>query len=228
MFSWSERARRNAARRAPAGIMREFLLAPLPTGKTPCREAAIVALDLETTGLDARHDRILSIATVPVRDMAVVLAEAWQASLNIDGDLPEKTVVIHGITDDQAAGGRSLAEILPQLLQRLCGKVLLVHNAALDRAFLDRACRQLYNVPCLLPVIDTQALARRQHRRRDLPIKSGDLRLYSLRERYGLPRYGAHRALNDALATAELFLAMAAEMSPTGNCRLRDVMTRWY
>jgi DNA polymerase-3 subunit epsilon len=162
-----------------------------------------------------------------IHDLAIDLANAWQAALTVKGDLPEQTVVIHGITDDQAAKGSKLKELLPQLLQRLRGKILLVHNAALDRAFLDHACRTLYGAPFIAPIIDTQNLAKRHFERRNLPIKSGELRLFSLRERYNLPRYNAHNALSDALATAELFLAMAAEISPAGDCRLREVMGRW-
>jgi DNA polymerase-3 subunit epsilon len=59
-------------------------------------------------------------------------------------------------------------------------------------------------------VIDTQVLAHRTFERRQIPFKASDLRLYSLGNRYNLPRYGAHNALSDAMAAAELFLAQAA------------------
>ena len=50
-------------------------------------------------------------------------------------------------------------------------------------------------------------------RRREQAIKSGDLRLHACRERYGLPTYQGHNALLDALATAELLVALAAHRS---------------
>lgn len=59
-------------------------------------------------------------------------------------------------------------------------------------------------------IIDTQALALRTFERRQIPFKVSDLRLHALGNRYNLPRYGAHNALSDALAAAELFLAQAA------------------
>ena len=56
--------------------------------------------------------------------------------------------------------------------------------------------------------------------------QTGDLRLFNLRPRYNLPRYKAHNALSDAIATAELFMALAAEMAPGGhNCELRQFLT---
>ncbi len=53
-------------------------------------------------------------------------------------------------------------------------------------------------------------------KRRDQPVKQGDLQLGTLRSRYNLPRYTAHNALIDACATAELMLAIASRMESFG------------
>jgi DNA polymerase-3 subunit epsilon len=84
----------------------------------------------------------------------------------------------------------------------------------------------LYEVPFLIPVIDTQLMAKQLMQRRDIPYKARDLRLFNLRDRYNLPRYAAHHALSDALATAELFLAMATENYQRKNCRLKEFCLR--
>jgi DNA polymerase-3 subunit epsilon len=76
-----------------------------------------------------------------------------------------------------------------------------------------------------MPTIDTQVLARRRFERRDQPYQPKDLRLFNLRTTYGLPRYQAHNALSDALATAELFLALTADMAQNGHCRLNELMS---
>jgi len=54
------------------------------------------------------------------------------------------------------------------------------------------------------------------------PIRGTDLRLFNLREAQQLPRYRAHNALSDALATAELFLALAAHADPAGKAAIGD------
>ncbi len=225
LFS-QEYLRRVALRKVTSGVMRDFLSAPLPRSKTSCQEVEIVALDMETTGLDPERDAILSIGLVLISGMSIKLNSAWQVYVRSARRLPEETVVIHGITDDQSARGQPLASVLPVLLNALAGRILLAHNASLEQRFLERACQDAYHAPFLVPTIDTQALARRSFERRNEPIKSGDLRLFNLRARYHLPRYQAHQALSDALATAELFLAMAAEISPDKACRLKDVLTR--
>lgn len=218
--------RRTALQKAAPGIMQDFLAAPFPHAKRSCQDVEIAAVDMETTGLDPDQDRILSIGLVLIKGMSINLADAWQANIRSERSLPEETVVIHGITDDQSAKGQSLEAALSVLLSKLTGRILLVHNASLEQRFLDRACLSIYKTPFIIPTIDTQALARRRFDRSNLPIKSGDLRLFNLREHYNLPRYNAHNALSDALATAELFLAIAAEISPHKPCRLKDVLSR--
>ena len=217
-------ARRLARRRVAAGPLHDFLSVTLPAAKVRCRDVEIAALDLETTGLDPARDRILSIGLVEIHHMMVRLDSAWHQLLQADREIPERSATIHRITDDQAAQGLPLQQALPVLLRRLKGKVLLVHRAAIEQRFLDRACRSLYGARFVTPLIDTEILARRQFERRDRAFRDTDLRLSNLRARYHLPRYPAHNALSDALATAELFLALTAGHDADHNCRLKDVL----
>lgn len=205
--------------------MRDHLAVPSPAGASECHQVRWVVVDLETTGLDASRHQILSIGLVEIRDMVVPLETAWHCLVRVGQSIPEASAVIHHITDDTASGGAPLSEVLPVLLGRLSGAVLVAHHAALELGFLNAACRRLYGTPLLVPVVDTEALARRTLVRRHQPIRDGALRLFRLRDQHGLPRYPAHNALSDALATAELFLAMVAERNPDGNCRLGDLLT---
>ena len=184
-----------------------------------------MALDFETTGLDPDHDHILSIGLVEIDKLSVKLDTAWQQLIQTSRPIPGPSAVIHGITDDLATRGVALKSILPELLGRLAGKVLLVHHAATEQGFLDSICRNLYGSDFIAPVIDTEALARRRFEKRHVAFKPADLRLFNLRRRYGLPAYQAHNALSDAVATAELFLAIVADIHPSMNVRLKEVLS---
>ena len=222
-----ETLRKRALHKALPGVLQTYLSTPLPPRNTACDNLVIVALDLETTGLDPHQDKILSYGLVEIRNMTIQLRSSHHQLIAIDEEIPEESAVIHQITDDQAATGIPLGEALPELLRRLAGKVMLVHYAAIEQNFLSTACRRLYGAPFVIPVIDTLLLAQRIFERRNHTIQAGDLRLFNLRPRYNLPNYKAHNALNDALATAELFLALAAEMVPRpSQCRLSHFLTR--
>ncbi len=211
-FGLTARRRRAAAR--ARGPLRDFLAAPLPDPSAPLEAVELVALDLETTGLNPRRDRMLSYGLVELRGGAIPLRGARHGLIRFDHRIPEAAAVIHRITDDQAAAGAPLEEVLPMLLETLAGKVLLAHFARVEQRFLDAACRRLYGGPFLIPTIDTLRLAERLFRLQNHAIQAADLRLFNLRPRYKLPRYRAHNALSDALACAELFLALAAEIQP--------------
>ena len=216
--------RRRALRKVSRGQLYDYLNTPFPAGSTRCRDTEIVALDLETTGLDPQRDNILSIGMVTVRDMAVQLHSARYRLVQADLDIPEASAVIHRITDDQSAQGLPLQQVIPELLQQLAGRVMLAHHASIEQQFIDRACRALYGSGFVAAVIDTEVLARRQLERCNRPYRPGDLRLSNLREHYRLPRYQAHNALSDALATAELFLAIMDNRGAHRACRLKHIL----
>jgi DNA polymerase-3 subunit epsilon len=207
-------------------VMRDYLSHPFPPGRVSWKSAGIVALDFETTGLDPARDQILSIGSVEVSRGAVIFGSARQQFIRSETSIPQSSAVIHGITDDAASAGQPLGEILPLLLARLGGKVLLVHYRRVELGFLDAACRSLYGSPFLIPVIDTFDLAQRVLRQRLYGGQARQLRLFNLRDAYGLPRYSAHDALYDAITTAELFLALTAEISPKEELSLGRLLTR--
>lgn len=206
-LEWRRRLR---LRRTPVGPLRDYLATSFPAPKLDYRDAEYLAVDLETTGLNPRRDLVVSIGHVILRGSRIDLASATHSTIRIDRSIPEASAIIHQITDDQAAQGEELDAALATLLNALRGRVMIAHHARVERCFLGAACRRLYGRELLVPIADTQALARRDLERRDIPFKAADLRLHALSERYNLPHYEAHNALSDALSAAELFLAQAA------------------
>ncbi len=202
--------RRWHLRRLPPGPLRDYLANPFPAPSSDYRQVNYLALDLETTGLDAKTDSILSFGYVSLAGTLIDLASARHRLVLTDRAIPEASAVIHQITDDQAAAGQPLVEVLVEFLQALAGKVMIAHHSLIEETFVDLACKRLLGGPLLVPIVDTQALALRHFQRRQIPFKGSDLRLHALGARYNLPRYSAHNALSDALAAAELFMAQAA------------------
>jgi DNA polymerase-3 subunit epsilon len=75
-----------------------------------------------------------------------------------------------------------------------------------------------------MPCVDTLVREHKLLNRREVPIKSGDLRLQACRDRYNLPPYPAHNALLDALATAELLIAHAKHRSAGQKLSLGELL----
>jgi DNA polymerase III subunit epsilon len=192
---------------APPGAVRDYLSTASPGPRTDVRDLRLLALDLETTGLDARTDRLLSVGFVPVNGLEIDLAGAQQLLCRADVEVGQSAAV-HGITDDALAQGIPLREVLEGVAVALTGRVLLAHHAAIETGFLSAACERELGVPLPVSAVDTmelQSRVLRSHAGEDLP--PGALRLSTARAHLGLPRYAAHQALTDALACAELYLA---------------------
>jgi len=217
--------RRRLLHRAAPGPLADFLRRPLPDRRGDYRNCEYLALDFETTGLDATHDHILSMGWVVVQGQRVDLATATHLVIRTSREIPEQSAVLHRITDERAAAGLPLSQALPILLEALQGRALIAHNARIELAFLNRVCRDLYGSGMVAATVDTQNLAAAWFRRRDLPIRSGELRLDALRGRFNLPRYAAHNALSDAVAAAELFLALASYRDTGTGMRLAEFLS---
>lgn len=214
LTSWllgHEAQRKRMLKKAPEGPLRDFLSVPFPALYTPISQVPILAVDFETTGLDAVKDKLLSVGCVDLVDYQVKLGTSYHQIINTKGRLKAENVTIHQITDDQKDQGQPLAEVVEALLKRLAGKVMLVHFARIEKQFLRQACLELYGMSPPLPIIDTLVVAKRQLDKKDIAYDPSELRLSTLRTKYGFPEHYAHNALNDAIATAELLLAQLNE-----------------
>jgi DNA polymerase-3 subunit epsilon len=220
---FSAHARRERlGRRAPGGPLRDYLAVEFPAADTDVADLRLLAVDLETTGLKANVDHLLSIGFVPVNGLTIDLAGAGQVTVRADAEVGQSAVV-HGVTDDVIAGGAELADAVGLLLGRLCGRVLLAHHAVIEEGFLSTACERLYGVPLVCVSVDTMQLQMRIQGGWGEEPAAGALRLDTARESFGLPRYRAHEALTDALACAELYLAQVAQLSGGGGYTLAQL-----
>lgn len=210
---WLGLRRRLLAMRLPPGPLRAFHRAGLPSFGADWRSVEYVALDFETTGRDPQTEEIVSAGWVVLRGAAITLATASRRLVRPSKPMPEPSAVIHAITDDEAARGEPIREVLAQLLDVLAGRVLIAHYAPAELGFLEWGCRRCFGGALLLPAIDTLQLGRWRLERDGQVLVRGDLRLDALRSRFGLPAHAMHDALGDAVATAELFLALAEYQS---------------
>ncbi len=154
-----------------------------------------VALDLETTGLDADRDAIIEIGAVRFRGEQVL--EEFTSLVNPGRKIPHNIRELTGITDDMVRGGAPLTAILPQL-QRFAGASPIIgHNVGFDLGFLNRHGLLRGN-----PSIDTFELAS------ILLPHAGRYSLEKLSQMLGIAVESHHRAADDARATHRLFVAL--------------------
>ncbi|MDX1343132.1 MAG: 3'-5' exonuclease [Reinekea sp.] len=197
-------------------FLKTFYRQPLADDQQRVNTTEFVAIDIETTGMDAQRDDIVSIGLVPFNMSRIFLARA-QYWVVRSRRLTSSSVVVHRITHSDVADAPSLRSILPKVAEQLQGRQVVVHYRYMEREFFRSAIAGLFGANWLFPVVDTLELESHYLRReRSLlakwlqkPLPS--VRLPNARERYHLPAYENHNALVDALATAELLQAQIAK-----------------
>jgi DNA polymerase-3 subunit epsilon len=219
----SSKKRERLLERAPEGPLRNHLAVPWPERSRNVHDVRLVALDFETTGLDPQRDEIVSAGWVELKHGRIALDTARHRTTRTDGPISAASATVHGISDDRAAQGVALETVLEEVLSVLAGAVLVAHHASLDAAFLEAACVRCYGRSWAGPAIDTLAVLEGLMRRRQKPIREGALRLAAARRSYGLPHYPEHDALWDAIAAAELWLAIAEDLRGTDTLPLARV-----
>ncbi len=152
----------------------------------------VVAVDLETTGLDPDYDAIIEIGAVKFQGSDT--PEEWHTLVNPGRSLSTFITQLTGITDRDVSHAPAIAEVLPQLRRFIGGAPILGHNVRFDTTFLIASGLGLRN-----PVIDTYVLASVM-----LP-DAARYNLSALSAQLDLPSNDAHRALNDAYTTVSLF-----------------------
>ncbi len=156
----------------------------------------VVVIDTETTGVYPR-DRVLEIAVVTL-DLSGQVIDEWETLVNPRRDVGPSW--LHGITPSMLAGAPAFADVAGPLAARLQGAVLAAHNLAFDTRMLVAEYAGLGVDVDFSSGLDT--------------LRATRCKLHLACEQYDIPLNGAHRALNDARATAKLLVRLV-EKFPT-------------
>lgn len=176
----------------------------------------LLALDLETTGCDPTAE-ILAVGTVVIADGAVLIGTSTHTLVRPQRRSAVAGIEAHELRPSDVAGAATPAEVMPPLLARIhAADALLVHHAGLDVTVLRRCCKATGLRWPRPTVIDTVRLIERlRHRQRTMGERGPRVPrdLAGSRAALGLPTHPAHDAAADAIATAELYLALQARLA---------------
>jgi DNA polymerase III epsilon subunit family exonuclease len=192
-------------------------LAGAPHLDTAIEDAELVVFDLETTGLSAARCRICEIGAVRVR--AFELVETFETLVNPGTLLPSFVSALTGIREGDLRSAPRVETAVRRFVAFTGDVPLVAHNARFDVSFLDHAVERLTGRRCAAPVIDTVWLARRL-----LDRRSERVSLARLAHFFGASVQPCHRALPDALATAEVLVSLLGLAQERGARTIGDVV----
>ncbi len=175
--------------------------------KAETLDDSFVVFDIETTGLSKEQNNITEIGAVKVQGGRII--DRWSSFVNPGEKIPAKIVELTGITDEMVARAPKISEALKGFLEFSRGSVLVAHNANFDVGFIKIACRR-HDMPFDFTWLDTLQLAR------SLYPEFVNHKLNTLAKNLNVLLENHHRAVDDAKATADIFVKMTEELKNRG------------
>jgi DNA polymerase-3 subunit epsilon len=174
--------------------------------KQPLGAMRWVVVDVETGGLDAARDPLLSIGAVAIEAGRIVLEPSLEVGLRQAHSTAAANILIHGISGSEQRAGEAPHAALLDWLEFAQGAPRVAFHAAFDQAVLRREVRAQLGLPSKAPWFDAAVVA---------PLLFPDAashcrHLDDWLAHFGIAVYARHGALADAYATAELWLVLLA------------------
>jgi DNA polymerase III subunit epsilon len=190
---------------------------------TPIDDVRFVVLDSETTGLNPRTDRLITIGAVTVRAGEIVIADAFDALIQMRANT--SAVTVHGVTRDESQAGVSEADALEGFLDYVRDGVIVGHHIGHDVATFDAALERHWGGKLLNRSMDTMDLT--LHLEQDGAFAGRPairrFTLDALCELFGVVPHDRHTASGDAFITAQVLLRLLALAARTGRTTLARV-----
>lgn len=175
---------------------------------------AYVVIDIETTGLNPKLDKIIEVAAARIVNDNIV--DTFHSMINPEIDIPLEITKLTGITTEMVKGAPEISHVLYQLHEYLADDCLVAHNAPFDVGFLKEKF-SIIGVQINNPIIDTLSLSRELLK----DLKKHNLGAVSEYFQISVNRH--HRALDDVKATAAIYMRFKKMLEQKGVRKLSDI-----
>ncbi|CAN0434587.1 unnamed protein product, partial [Phaeothamnion confervicola] len=175
-------------------------------------DARLVVVDVESSGLDVRHDRLISIGALAVSHGTIQFAQSFETILRQDAPSTTENILVHRIGGTRQCEGDEPSTALLSFLDFAGKDPLVAFHAEFDRILLGRALEQTLGTGLRQPWLDLAELAPALLGERAPNAKNLDDWLAAC----GIGVYARHDALADTLATAQLLLIVLGACAGQG------------
>jgi DNA polymerase-3 subunit epsilon len=178
-----------------------------------------VALDCETTGLDVRRDRIVSIGAVRIVERRLLTSQRLEILVRPDRALTAESVRVHGLRERDVANGVEPETAIRRLLDFIGSRPLVGYYLQFDVAMINREMWPILGVHLPQRKIEVSAMYYDYKNRRLPTHEQGgniDLRFATMMTDLGLPLRDAHDALDDAVMAGLAFVKLQYLASQRG------------
>ena len=174
-----------------------------------------VVFDIETTGFDPHNEEITEIGAVKLKGTTII--DRFSTFVNPNKPIPENIVKLTGITDEMVSDAPQIEEILPKFLEFSKDATMVAHNAKFDIGFIQTKLRTRLELDYDPPVIDTLLWGK------TILTELKRFNLKAMAKHLGITLDNHHRAVDDAEATAHIFIKMMNMVLTKGAYKLTEI-----
>ncbi len=196
--------------------MEGYLVDDTATSSAVNLSGNFVVFDIETTGLKPQECKITEIGAIKIENGEIV--DKFSQLINPQVPIPQNITELTGISDDMVADKPAIDEVLPKFLDFCAGATVVAHNANFDCGFIRYNAAAL-NLGFHNKIIDTLKMSK------ELFPNERKHSLDTVCKRLDVSLENHHRAVDDATATAEVFLKLA-KMTKTNTSGDININTR--
>ena len=177
-------------------------------------DAEYCVLDIETTGLSFRTEKITELGAVIYKNGEVI--DEFECFVNPEKPIPQEVVEVTHITDEMVKDSETIETILPKFLEFIGDRIIVAHNADFDVGFIKYNAEKL-GIKLENTYIDTLRLAK------DLFPDYKKYKLGIIADKLGIKVDVAHRALDDVITLVKVFKVMIDMLKEQGAKKIEDI-----
>lgn len=170
-------------------------------------EDEVVIFDTETTGLNPKKDEILSIGAVIVKGNKILTSQKFELFVKPTKTINEESIKIHQIRNIDLQNGLEAKEAILQFLHFIGSRPLVGYYIEFDVKMVNKYVKSFLGITLPNQTIEVSGIYH-DKKMKLIPDGTIDLRFDVMMKDLGLPIFGKHDALNDAVMTAMMYVKL--------------------
>ena len=170
-------------------------------------ENEYIVYDTETTGLNPKVDEILSIGAVKIKGNKIITSEKFEIFVKPTKDINEESIKIHQIRNIDLENGCEPNEALDKFLHFIGSRTLIGYYLEFDVNMINKYLKPYLGIKLPNKQIEVSGIYH-DKKIKFIPDAHIDLRFDTIMNDLGLPIFGKHDAINDAIMTAMIYVKL--------------------
>jgi len=194
--------------------------------RMPLESLTFSVIDVESTGLNLKKDKMVAFAGIRIRNMKICVRESLEIVIRHENPVKDDAIHIHEIINNEKKTGVSENNAIEEILKFIGNSIVVGYQVGLDRHLINRSLKELLGKKLLNRIINIPDLIRRI----DSPVQhaypSRELDLKTQCEAFGIDTMDQHTAAGDAFSGAQLFIKVLCKVKNRGITDLGALVKR--